>query len=112
MTDQDRNILSHQVLLLGFLRSVAPFLVLGSVPSVNPRKKKKRTDEDGSDDEKAQEEDDDAMSEDENALPESPASTRRDGMRGTVMITLRNVSPYTKWYFPFMLSINFIISAG
>ncbi len=45
ITDQDRNILSNQLLLLGFLRSVEGFLALGPVPreaAVNARKSKKK----------------------------------------------------------------------
>ncbi|KAH9049493.1 hypothetical protein EDB84DRAFT_1453049 [Lactarius hengduanensis] len=65
ITDQDRNILSNQVLILGFLRSAAKFLVSGPVPQSQPSRKRK------------------------------PGHAR-----GTILITLRNVSPYTEWDVP------------
>lgn len=82
IADQDRNILSNQVLLLGFLSSAASFLVTGPVPIVHaPRKRKRGPDDDesGDDDERSQ------------AL----VGTRPS--RGSLLITLRNVSPYSLW---------------
>ncbi|KAI1794041.1 hypothetical protein LXA43DRAFT_999455 [Ganoderma leucocontextum] len=86
ITDQDRNILSNQMLLLGFLRSAAPLLAPGPVPVIQkPRKKKKGSDEeDSGDDEKP-----DAL---DNDVPRKA--------RGTILITLRNVVPYTLWDLP------------
>jgi 25S rRNA (uracil2634-N3)-methyltransferase len=80
ITDQDRNILSNQVLILGFLRSAARFLVRGPVPQLQPSRKRKRPEEDGEDEGHA----DDVVSADGRA-------------RGSILITLRNVPPYTAW---------------
>lgn len=71
------------MLILGFLRSVAPFLATGPIPIIQkPRKKKGSDEEDSGDDDKT-----DALDND--------ASRKA---RGTVLITLRNVVPYTLWY--------------
>ncbi|KAH9920219.1 uncharacterized protein BXZ73DRAFT_52225 [Epithele typhae] len=90
ITDQDRNILSNQQLLLGFLRSVAPLLTKGPIPSVRVSRKRKRNpddDEDSGDDGGADAD-----------LPEVSSDTPTP--RGTVLITLRNVAPYTLWDLP------------
>ncbi|KAL1951203.1 hypothetical protein VTO73DRAFT_352 [Trametes versicolor] len=84
IADQDRNILSNQLLLLGFLRSAAPFLTKGPIPVVNKSRKRKR------------DPDDDGPEEDE---AEDTADTDRRN-RGTILITLRNVAPYTLWDVP------------
>ena len=70
------------MLILGFLRSAAKFLKKGSVPSITGKKRRKATEDD---------DDDDIQSdmEDEKVTASS---------RGTVLITLRNVPPYTSWY--------------
>ena len=83
ITDQDRNILSNQVLILSFLRSAANFLVYGPVPRLQPSRKRKRSSNDDDDDNN----DDD----DQTAQTAGPP-------RGTILVTLRNVSPYTEWY--------------
>ncbi|KAH9858305.1 hypothetical protein C2E23DRAFT_865206 [Lenzites betulinus] len=89
ITDQDRNILSNQLLLLGFLRSSAPFLASGPIPVANKARRRQRdTDGDGSEEEEVGQE---AM--------EDEINTNNTG-RGTVLITLRNVSPYTLWNIP------------
>ncbi|KAI0067990.1 hypothetical protein BV25DRAFT_1939987 [Artomyces pyxidatus] len=85
ITDQDRNILSNQVLILGFLRSASRFLVAGPVPQVMQARKRKRSDDDEDDDERQSEEE------------RVPADA---GSRGTILITLRNVPPYTAWDVP------------
>ena len=46
IADQDRNILSNQMLLLDFLRSAAPFLRGGPVPGVMRSRKRKGGDSD------------------------------------------------------------------
>ncbi|KAG7099872.1 hypothetical protein E1B28_001675 [Marasmius oreades] len=86
ITDQDRNILSNQLLILGFLRSAAKVLKEGPVPDITSStgKKRKRRDDD---------EDEDSDEEDLTHLPSA-------GSRGTVLITLRNVPPYTLWDVP------------
>ncbi|KAG6877606.1 hypothetical protein C0993_005732 [Termitomyces sp. T159_Od127] len=98
ITDQDRNILSNQVLILGFLRSASKVLSLGPVPSITTPRRRKKADEDG--------EEDDA--EDETAPLETEEGeqfkfiTPKEAVktRGTVLITLRNVVPYTLWDVP------------
>ncbi|TBU34404.1 hypothetical protein BD311DRAFT_682162 [Dichomitus squalens] len=87
ITDQDRNILSNQVLLLGFLRSAAPFLASGPIPVVHKPRKQKR----GSDDE-------DSGDDQENADTSNIDTARK--ARGTILVTLRNVVPYTLWDLP------------
>jgi 25S rRNA (uracil2634-N3)-methyltransferase len=94
ITDQDRNILTNQMLVLGFLRSAANLLALGPVPSSTSAKKKKKPNED--DDE------DDIV--DEGAPPDFQEENglitlnKTVQTRGTILITLRNVPPYTLWY--------------
>ena len=81
IADQDRNILSNQLLILGFLRSVAGFLVRGPPPTLVSLKKKG----------KAREEEDDT---DSDSDQEIEASGQAGPSRGSVVITLRNVPPY------------------
>ena len=80
IADQDRNILSNQVLLLAFLRSAAHLLRTGPVPSVQSSRKRKA--KENSDDEEA-------------SADEEPSEAVQT--RGTVLVTLRNVPPYTLW---------------
>ncbi|ESK96257.1 conserved eukaryotic protein [Moniliophthora roreri MCA 2997] len=93
ITDQDRNILSNQLLILSFLRSAAKVLKEGPVPDVmaSSGKKRKRTDDDDDDDDDDNNNEEEAM-ENEGVIQRSPS-----GCRGTVLITLRNVPPYTLW---------------
>ncbi|TFY75842.1 hypothetical protein EWM64_g8174, partial [Hericium alpestre] len=63
ITDQDRNILSNQLLLVGFLRSAANFLTKGPVPQVVQSRPKKRKDD--------EDEDEDMGSDDAPDLPEN-----------------------------------------
>lgn len=83
ITDQDRNILSNQMLLLEFLRSAAPFLTSGPIPVIQKpcRKKIGSDEEDSGDDEKMN-------------VPDQDTPRKS---RGTILITLRNVVPYTLW---------------
>ncbi|KAH7930461.1 hypothetical protein BV22DRAFT_1028431 [Leucogyrophana mollusca] len=92
IADQDRNILSNQLLILNFLRSAANFLTLGPVPAFSLSRKHKKSEDD--DDLKVPT-DDSGSGEDS-----SPASEAAGGGRGTVHITLRNVAPYTTWDVP------------
>ncbi|KAH9996524.1 hypothetical protein BJV77DRAFT_1059350 [Russula vinacea] len=86
ITDKDRNILSNQVLILGFLRSAARFLVRGPEPQLQSSRKRKRP---SSDDE------------DECTYVDKNQAVGEDGRaRGTILITLRNVPPYTDWNVP------------
>ncbi|KAF9535733.1 hypothetical protein CPB83DRAFT_842241 [Crepidotus variabilis] len=90
ITDQDRNILSNQMLFLGFLRSAARFLQEGPTPVTAPPKKKRKLneDEDKRDDHETSDSEDDS----------SPQQTSHT--RGTVLVTLRNVIPYSQWDLP------------
>ncbi|KAG2138717.1 uncharacterized protein EDB93DRAFT_1242059 [Suillus bovinus] len=89
ITDQDRNILSNQMLILGFLRSVVGCLAAGTIPTPNLSRKPKRL---------ADDDDDDNANDDEGIDASSHSTTQRT--RGTVLITLRNVPPYTNWDVP------------
>lgn len=80
ITDQDRNIRSNQILVLGFLRSAAKYLVRGPTPHLQPSRKRKRPSSD----------DDEWTDGDNNQAIDGRA-------RGTILITLRNVPPYTEW---------------
>jgi len=84
ITDQDRNILSNQVLILGFLRSAARFLVRGPAPQMQTSRKRERP-----------------SSDDEDGYTDGDKDQSVDGRtRGTILITLRNVPPYTEWDVP------------
>ncbi|TFK56889.1 hypothetical protein OE88DRAFT_1690155 [Heliocybe sulcata] len=88
IADQDRNILSNQLLILGFLRSASSFLIEGPLPSGH-KSRKQKANADGDDDNE------------EDAMDQETASPRgRTRLRGTVLITLRNVPPYTLWDVP------------
>ncbi|KAJ7897263.1 hypothetical protein B0H14DRAFT_3853471 [Mycena olivaceomarginata] len=93
ITDQDRNILSNQLLILGFLRSAAGFLGSGPVPEIFSPKKRKQPD----DDDEAEE--DENMSDDHTNLDDDNIVTAV-AARGTILLTLRNVVPYTSWDVP------------
>ncbi|GBE77526.1 hypothetical protein BKA93DRAFT_254447 [Sparassis latifolia] len=93
ITDQDRNILTNQLLVMEFLRSAANILTTGMIPSVMQSRKRKQ---------EADDEEDEA--EEDNA---SQGGVHADGIgssnaktRGTILITLRNVPPYTLWDVP------------
>jgi len=83
IADQDRNILSNQLMILGFLRSVSGLLVRGPPPKLGSRKKKGK--------EQGEEDDTDTDSDQGGELSGLMGSSR-----GTVIITLRNVPPYTE----------------
>ncbi|RXW23066.1 hypothetical protein EST38_g2791 [Candolleomyces aberdarensis] len=87
ISDQDRNILSNQLLILGFLSSASRFLVPGPVPVAFQSRRRKRSDDD------EESGDDDGENEDGDAMDQSSTPSAR----GTVLITLRNVAPYTQW---------------
>lgn len=88
IADQDRNILSNQLLILDFLRSAANVLKRGHIPSFSTSRKKKKpdVDDDSEDDEKEIAAGGTDLEDDESITT-----------RGTVLITLRNVVPYTQW---------------
>ncbi|TFK26742.1 hypothetical protein FA15DRAFT_702497 [Coprinopsis marcescibilis] len=96
--DQDRNILSNQRLVLDFLASAAKVLYRGPVPTLPSGKKKKKKKKADDDDEEEEEYEQDEVMMDDDDL--EPFSTERPKSRGTVLITLRNVAPYTTWDIP------------
>jgi 25S rRNA (uracil2634-N3)-methyltransferase len=85
ITDQDRNILSNQVLILGFLRSAARFLVRGPMPRLQASHKRKHPSDDDDDDDGCKDNDD------------NEAGGAGGRTRGTILMTLRNVLPYSEW---------------
>lgn len=91
ITDLDRNILSNQLLILDFLRSAANVLKRGHIPSFSASRKRKKSDID--DDSKDEEKEVATSGTDlEDSVVDESITTR-----GTVLITLRNVVPYTQW---------------
>ncbi|KAH6916712.1 hypothetical protein BKA70DRAFT_1137954 [Coprinopsis sp. MPI-PUGE-AT-0042] len=92
IADQDRNILTNQLLILGFLECAAKVLAKGPVPTIGAPKKKKRKTED--DDELEEEEEEDVE------MDDIDLSSQKSQCRGTVLVTLRNVVPYTTWDLP------------
>ena len=84
------------MLILGFLRSAANMLTVGAAPSLTSGKKKRRTkDDEDEDEDMAAPADETAQDSEEYEffVPDQSIPTR-----GTVLITLRNVLPYTQWY--------------
>ncbi|CAK5264476.1 unnamed protein product, partial [Mycena citricolor] len=90
IADQDRNILSNQLLLLGFLRSAAGCLTRGPFPQIFAPRKRRADDV----------EDDEGEQEDLDEDLDMSSSAKAASCRGSVLITLRNVSPYTQWDLP------------
>ncbi|KAF8588326.1 hypothetical protein K439DRAFT_1384699 [Ramaria rubella] len=90
ISDQDRNVLSNQLLLLDFLKSVAPLLEDGAIPLVTPSglRKNRRAGVDSED------EDDPNMNLGDKVTHFEDPKVKE---RGTVLITLRNGPPYTLW---------------
>ena len=86
ITDQDRNILSNQRLILDFLRSAAHCLTLGQIPIIHSARRRKKRD------------DDDEPQEGDISGSDVETAPTTGTWRGTVLITLRNVPPYTAWY--------------
>ncbi|KAF8633593.1 hypothetical protein AX15_001386 [Amanita polypyramis BW_CC] len=102
--DQDRNILSNQLLILAFLRSAANVLATGPVPMVHKSKKKKNDDDDDDEEEGGGGEENDDMQQDkkdeDDVFPFSLPQFTSEMTRGTILITLRNATPYTLWDVP------------
>ncbi|KIK81882.1 hypothetical protein PAXRUDRAFT_832551 [Paxillus rubicundulus Ve08.2h10] len=93
ITDQDRNILCNQRLILDFLRSVPHCITLGPMPTIHPSRKRRKQDDD----------DDELDATGSDMETSSIFAATNGGVssgRGTVLITLRNVSPYSAWDVP------------
>ncbi|KAG6336230.1 hypothetical protein ID866_2849 [Astraeus odoratus] len=95
ITDQDRNILSNQRLILDFLRCAPHCLMQGPVPLVCRKRPRKNQDDDDDDDYGMA-----AADISDSDIDTSIPSTATSSGRGTVLITLRNVPPYTAWDVP------------
>ena len=83
--------MSHQLLILAFLRSAANVVKRGHVPSFSTSRKRKKQDDDDDDDSEDEEKEITTGGTDLDDVDESLTT------RGTVLITLRNVVPYTQW---------------
>ena len=116
--DETRNVLANQLLILRFLISVAPFLTVGALPGYAPgggssNKRAGSDDEDDFDDaqptgaETFDELDalagssindaDQAILDDTQARIAALQPLQPPSRQGSVLITLRNASPYTLW---------------
>lgn len=107
ITDQDRNILSNQLLILGFLRSSTNFLALGPVPVFSAPRKIKRKENDDDEDEDVEENGGNVTEDEEYMIAASETVVQT---RGTILITLRNVVPYTLWYLIHTLTLYLVIN--
>lgn len=117
--DETRNVLANQLLILRFLVSVAPYLTVGALPAHAPGGASSSRRQAGSDDEdeldEPQDNDDDAFDEhsllagsttndaDQAVLDDTQArisalqTLQPPSRQGSILITLRNASPYTLW---------------
>ncbi|KAG8921805.1 hypothetical protein FRC00_008214 [Tulasnella sp. 408] len=125
ITDQDRNILTNQRLLLGFLRSVAPILSKGVLPKeLLPKKPRADSDDEGedtvpsssiaakadadvlidSDEEELSDEDEFTgvphASDSDDDTPINPFQFPPPARQGIILVTLRDSVPYTLWDLP------------
>lgn len=99
--DEQRNVLANQLLILRFLVSVAPYLTRGPVPAyaANEKRKPRHDSDDESDDEV-----DDETAAFLASIPEADGERplTPPARQGSVLITLRNVPPYTLWNVPML----------
>lgn len=99
--DEQRNVLANQFLLLRFLISVAPYLTDGRPPVYVTGKKHRHMD---SDEDESDEEDAMAQGPPASMTPSDSLTTWRPltppARQGSVLITIRNASPYTLWNVP------------
>ncbi|KAG8893128.1 hypothetical protein FRB99_002193 [Tulasnella sp. 403] len=109
--DQDRNILSNQTMLLGFLRSVAPLLSRGASPI--SRKRPAASDDDSDDERKpggapqppepeaegmdgwSDDEDFQGIPDDERPQEETMYTIPSPPRQGIILVTLRESKPYS-----------------
>lgn len=73
------------MLLLDFLRSVPHVLKTGPIPVAQQRRRKRKVSGDDSD------------GAEQGSASEAEDSVELSDSRGTVLVTLRNVSPYVMW---------------
>ena len=92
--DEHRNVLANQLLILRFLISVAPYLTEGPLPEAIQGRKRRAASEDDEDDEEPIEAADDE--------PDVSATSVPPRRQGSVLITIRNVVPYTLWNIPML----------
>lgn len=85
ITDQDRNVLNNQELVLGFLKSASSKLAEGKSNAQLAKKKPKNDGESG-----------DEPTDDESNVGALKTNDKHSS-RGTVLITLRQTPPYTLW---------------
>ena len=95
--DETRNVLANQLLLLRFFISVAPYLTRGKSTSRTKRSHRHRDDSDDDDDAATAPLEADSLSE---QFEFGPRSLNPPSKPGSVLITLRNASPYTLWNLP------------
>jgi len=107
ITDQDRNILPNQHLLLRTFRSVAPLLTDGPSAFPIPTKTKGKSSKRKSPPDTDSEPDFDLHPEDDFEPPFQPTDTSRTlqslqppPRQGTLLITLLSQAPYTLWDLP------------
>ena len=92
--NEHRNVLANQLLILRFLISVAPYLTEGPLPEAIQGRKRRAASEDDEDDEEPIEAADDE--------PDVSATSVPPRRQGSVLITIRNVVPYTLWNIPML----------
>ncbi|WFD14018.1 25S rRNA (uracil(2634)-N(3))-methyltransferase [Malassezia arunalokei] len=92
--DEHRNVLANQLLILRFLISVAPYLTEGPLPEAIQGRKRRAVSED--------DEDDEEYIESANDIPDVSATSLPPRRQGSVLITIRNVVPYTLWNIPML----------
>ncbi|WFD18527.1 25S rRNA (uracil(2634)-N(3))-methyltransferase [Malassezia caprae] len=98
--DEQRNVLANQLLLLRFLVSVAPYLTQGRAPTYVTGKTRRGSDEEDEDEDDSESQvatADDVFAEHTVWRPLLPPARQ-----GSVLITIRNVSPYTPWNIPML----------
>lgn len=96
ITDQDRNILCNQELLLGFFKSAAPFLRHGpSNITLNPKRKHSDNETDDAEEMVDPNDDVEGISDDESGAAATRTASR--SARGTILVTLKDKPPYTLW---------------
>lgn len=100
--DEQRNVLANQLMLLRFLVSIAPYLTQGRAPMYVTGKTRRGSDD--YDDEEDEEESPANASDATDDLAEHtvwrPLSP--PARQGSVLITIRNVPPYTLWNIPML----------